>query len=255
MRFKRLITNTLILSALCSFGALAAKAPLLDAKGANRVAIETLLKKYQLTVDTISASPLAGLYEVVTDGGVLYTNQDASYFVHGQLFQTKNNQLFNLTELTLAKRNKVLFDKSVDKKDLIVYPAKNEKHVVNVFTDTTCGYCMKLHSEMKAYNDLGITVRYLPFPRSGEQSENIEQMSAIWCAKDQIKAMDLAKSGKFDESSKECKDVILRNMKIGSLMGVNGTPAILLEDGSLLSGYLPANQLLKVLEKKTIPAK
>ncbi len=255
MRFKRLITNTLIVSALCSSGAFAAKVAPLDAKGANRVAIETVLKKYQLTVDSISASPLTGLYEVVTDGGVLYANKDASYFVHGQLFNTQNNQLLNLTELTLAKRNKVLFDKSVDKKDFIVYPAKNEKHVVNVFTDTTCGYCMKLHSEMNAYNDLGITVRYLPFPRSGERSENIGQMSAIWCAKDQIKAMDLAKSGKFDQSTKECKDVILRNMKIGSLMGVNGTPAILLEDGSLLSGYLPPNQLIQVLEKKNIPAK
>ena len=255
MRFKRLITNTLIVSALFSFGAQAEKAPLSDVKEANRVAIEAVLKNYQLTVDSIAGSPLTGLYEVVTNGGVIYANQDASYFVYGQLFQTKNNQPLNLTEFALAKRNKVLFDKSVKESDLIVYPAKNEKHVVNVFTDTTCGYCVKLHSEMKAYNDLGITVRYLPFPRSGERSENVGQMSAIWCAKDRIKAMDLAKSGKFDESSKKCTDVILKTMKIGSSMGVNGTPAILLDDGSLLSGYLPPNQLLQVLEKKNSESK
>ena len=43
---------------------------------------------------------------------------------------------------------------------MIVYKAAQEKHVITVFTDITCGYRHKLHEEMKDYNALGITVRY-----------------------------------------------------------------------------------------------
>lgn len=267
MKFKRVLMNTLIASALLSFGVQAEKTaalvlPVVPAAtsaptsamvvppGANKAAMESVLKNYQLNIESIALSPLKGMYEVLTDGGVIYANNDASYFVYGQLFETKNNIPVNLTERTLAKRNKAMFDKSILKEDLIVYPAKNEKHVVNVFTDTSCGYCVKLHSEMKDYNALGITVRYIPFPRSGERSANLEQMSAIWCADDKIKAMDLAKAGKFNEKSNKCTDKVLKYMKVGNSMGVSGTPAILLEDGTILSGYMPAKQLISALEAK-----
>ncbi|MDC9435736.1 thioredoxin fold domain-containing protein, partial [Clostridioides difficile] len=56
-------------------------------------------------------------------------------------------------------------------KEMIVYKAPDEKHVITVFTDITCGYCHKLHEEMKDYNALGITVRYLAFPRQGLESQ------------------------------------------------------------------------------------
>lgn len=66
--------------------------------------------------------------------------------------------------------------------EMIVYKAPKEKHVITVFTDITCGYCHKLHSQMKEYNDLGITVRYLAFPRQGlsSQAEKICNQSGVW---------------------------------------------------------------------------
>ncbi len=79
---------------------------------------------------------------------------------------------------------------------MIVYKAPQEKHVITVFTDITCGYCHKLHEQMSDYNALGITVRYLAFPRQGLQSEAEQNMKAIWCAKDRNKALDDAMSGK-----------------------------------------------------------
>ncbi|TKF30003.1 thioredoxin fold domain-containing protein [Enterovibrio norvegicus] len=243
MKFKRLLAGVMFTSALLSMGAQAAEE-------ANQEAINGVMGKYRLNVESIEASPVDGIYEVVTNGGIFYANKDASYFFYGQLFHNTENDSINLTDITTAKRNKAVFDAANVEKELIVYPAKDEKYVVNVFTDTTCGYCMKLHSEMKQYNDAGITVRYLAFPRSGERSPNIPQMSAIWCADDKVKAMDLAKGRNFDEESNQCTDVIRSHMALGSTVGVTGTPAILLQDGSLLSGYLPAPQLLQVLEQK-----
>ncbi|PKF51958.1 bifunctional protein-disulfide isomerase/oxidoreductase DsbC [Enterovibrio nigricans] len=243
MKFKRLLSSVVMASAMLSVGAYAAD-------GADRGAISEVLTKYRLSVESVEKSPLEGMYEVVTNGGVVYSNKDGSYFIYGQLFHTTDTDSINMTELTQAKRNKKLFESSGVEKELIVYPAKNEKYVVNVFTDTTCGYCMKLHREMKQYNDLGITVRYLAFPRSGERSPNIGEMSAIWCADDKAKAMDLAKAREFNVETDTCTDVVRRHMALGSAMGVTGTPAIMLEDGTMLGGYVPADRLLETLQAK-----
>lgn len=243
MNFKQLMARMLMASAMLSFSAQASE-------DADKASIAGVLAKYRLNIETIEKAPIDGLYEVVTNGGVVYSNKDGSYFIYGQLFHTTPTESINLTEIAQAKRNKKLFDEAGVEKELIVYPAKDEKYVVNVFTDTTCGYCMKLHSEMKDYNDLGITVRYLAFPRSGERSPNIGQMSAIWCADDKADAMNKAKTGAFSQEDNACKDIIRRHMALGNAMGVNGTPAILLQDGTLLPGYMPAPQLLQILMQK-----
>ncbi|MEZ8143704.1 bifunctional protein-disulfide isomerase/oxidoreductase DsbC [Enterovibrio norvegicus FF-33] len=243
MNFKQLLAGVMLSSALFSFGAQAVE-------GADKAAISDVLAQYRLNIESIEASPVEGLFEVITNGGVVYANKDGSYFIYGQLFHTNEKESINLTEIAQAKRNKKLFDAAGVEKELIVYPAKNEKHIVNVYTDTTCGYCMKLHREMQDYNDLGITVRYLAFPRSGERSPNMEQMSAIWCADDRAVAMNAAKAGDFNKETDACNDLVRRHMALGTSMGVSGTPAIMLQDGTMLSGYLPAPKLLEVLQQK-----
>lgn len=84
---------------------------------------------------------------------------------------------------------------------MIVYKAPQEKHVITVFTDITCGYCHKLHEQMADYNALGITVRYLAFPRQGLDSDAEKEMKAIWCAKDKNKAFDDVMAGKKRRTS------------------------------------------------------
>ena len=150
-------------------------------------AITKQLSTIGLTPSSITASPMAGINEVVTERGVIYTSDDGQYFLAGHLYQNTGAEPVNLTEQKMAQLNKAKLA-GMDK-DMIVYPAKNEKYVVTVFTDTSCGYCRKLHNEMQGYNDAGITVRYLAFPRGGERSSNFNQMSAIWGAKDRVKAM------------------------------------------------------------------
>ena len=64
---------------------------------------------------------------------------------------------------------------------MITYKAENEKYVVNVFTDITCGYCRKMHAEMADYNARGITFRYLAYPRSGIIGKNIALEDKMDC--------------------------------------------------------------------------
>lgn len=246
MMNKRIINTAAILSLFFSLSALAE----VDKKILR--AISHQFEEYEIYVDEVRATPVPNIYEVQTSSGILYSNQDGSYFFFGaQLLHSDNKKITNLTEISLAKRNFALFKKANIEKELIVYPAKNEKYVVNVFTDTTCGYCVKLHNDMKKYNDLGITIRYIAFPRGGERAKNFPQMSAIWCAKDKNQALDLAKEQKYTQTSKNCSDLVRSHMNLGQKMGITGTPAIMLADGSMINGYIPPKDLLNRLREKS----
>ncbi|MGB2078428.1 MAG: bifunctional protein-disulfide isomerase/oxidoreductase DsbC [Vibrio sp.] len=201
-----------------------------------------------LTISQVKPSEMQGVYEVTTDQGLFFANEDGSYFIQGKLYSVGANGEF---ADVLTQR----YAKQVDKfaSQMIVYPAKDEKYVINVFTDTTCGYCVKLHNQMDEYNDLGITVRYLAYPRQGPMSKVSMDMAKVWCADDRAKALDAAKRGAsfdYDESKlAQCQKTIYDEYQYGRQLGINGTPAILIPNGQLVPGYVPPQELLKALQE------
>jgi thiol:disulfide interchange protein DsbC len=199
-----------------------------------------------VNISLFQASPIDGLYQVLTDRGVIYVTNDGSKIFHGTLYDLDNG-MKNLTESALAGP-RISMLKPFDN-DMLVYKAKNEKHVVTVFTDVDCGYCRKLHSQMQGYNDLGITIRYLAFPRAGFPSANADEMQAVWCAKDPLQAMTDAKSGENVKAA-SCTTDIEKQYRLGMTFGINGTPALILKDGTLIPGYQEPKDLLRTLEAK-----
>ncbi|WOT05736.1 bifunctional protein-disulfide isomerase/oxidoreductase DsbC [Shewanella youngdeokensis] len=196
-----------------------------------------------LSVMSLKESPVPGLYEALTNRGLLYVTKDGKSLIHGKMYDLDNG-MNNLTEAAMVGPRVELI-KALEK-NMLVYKAKNEKHVVTVFTDVSCGYCRKMHQEMDQYNDLGITIRYLAFPRAGIPSDNAAEMEAVWCAADPLKAMSEAKAGGRVKSA-TCDANIEKQYNVGQVIGVNGTPAIVLADGRLVPGYQPAEQLLATL--------
>ncbi|MNG22971.1 Thiol:disulfide interchange protein DsbC precursor [compost metagenome] len=119
-----------------------------------------------------------------------------------------------------------------------------------MFTDTDCGYCQKLHSEVPELNRLGVEVRYVAFPRQGLQSPAYKELVSVWCAKDRQGAMNLAKT-RQEVPAAECDNPVAKQYALGQMIGVSGTPAIVLANGKLIPGYQPAPQLAKLaLEAK-----
>ncbi len=70
---------------------------------------------------------------------------------------------------------------ALEKEMIVCTNNAEEKHVITVFTDITCGYCHKLHEQMADYNALGITVRYLAFPRQAGQRCRERNESYLVC--------------------------------------------------------------------------
>ncbi|WP_282109812.1 bifunctional protein-disulfide isomerase/oxidoreductase DsbC [Shewanella algicola] len=224
-------------------------APIVSAATATDVSNESALKQkltetLGVNVAQVQPSPVDSLYQVFTDRGVLYVTQDGSKLFHGNLYDLDQG-MKNLTELALAAPRLEMLKPF--EQDMLVYKAKDEKHVVTIFTDVDCGFCRKLHNQMQGYNDLGITIRYLAYPRAGIPSANADEMQAVWCAKDPLKAMTEAKTG-GNVKSASCDIDIAKQFQLGQAFGVNGTPAIVLENGVMVPGYQPPADLLRTIE-------
>lgn len=197
-----------------------------------------------LEVSAIADAPVPGLLQLVTDRGLFYTSDDGKYFLQARVFNLDEN-MRNETENALTD---IRLDGIKQFEDSVIeFKAKNERYVVNVFTDITCGYCRKLHNEISDYNKQGITVRYLAFPRGGLNAQSYRDMVSVWCSKDKQEALTLAKAGeKIDAQS--CANKVEQQYAFGQRIGVSGTPNIVLPDGTLVGGYQPAQMLLQSLK-------
>jgi thiol:disulfide interchange protein DsbC len=217
-------------------------------------AIRDLLTATQpkLAVGDIAASPIDGLYEVtIQNGDTIYVSRDAKYLIPGDLYESKDEGIVNLGD---ARRNELRREKiaAVDEKDMIVFEAEGErKAVLTVFTDVDCPYCRKLHGDVEELNHRGIAVRYLAFPRTGLNTETHRKMISTWCAENPQATMTNAKRGaEIPEADCARADDIAIQYRLGREVGVTGTPSLVLEDGSMLPGYVPVDTLADALLSK-----
>lgn len=213
--------------------------------------ISKTLAEVGLNVQEVKASPMPGVAQVLTDQGLFFMSEDGRYLIAGnvldlQQWQTVRGQRVptNLKDQLMAP---IIQQKLAEQKDQVIeYKAPKEKYVVHVFTDPSCGYCRKLHQEMKDYHNAGITVRYLAYPRAGVGSETGLQMQHVWCAKNKNAAMDNAKADKAVAKAM-CQNPVASQYALGQFFGINGTPAMILPDGNIIPGYMPAAALLQQL--------
>ncbi|SDX24519.1 DsbC family protein [Marinobacter mobilis] len=192
---------------------------------------------------TVRPTAASGLYEVVTAKGErVYTTEGGDFLLTGDMLQLTSGGLVNVTEAARsAERVSLLDEFGAD--GVISFPANGEqKAVISVFTDIDCPYCRKLHNEVPRLNELGITVHYYGFPRSGPGTPSFVKYESVWCADDSMAAMDAAKGGRAVETL-SCENPVEAQYRLGHEVGVTGTPAIILEDGKMVRGYMPADQL------------
>jgi thiol:disulfide interchange protein DsbC len=194
----------------------------------------------------ISDSPIAGYKQVALDANVIYVSEDGQYLIQGKLFDLKTRM--DLTEEAVSKQRKDIIGEA-DKTQMISFAPEDPQHEIFVFTDIDCGYCRRLHGQVEDYNRLGIAVHYLFLPRSGLASPSFEKAANVWCADNQQLAFTAAKLGEQPKSN-ACVHPIGEQLALGQKMGVTRTPTIVLDDGSVVLGYMPPQSLLEHLEQR-----
>lgn len=199
----------------------------------------------RLAIDHVAPSPLPGFVEIVTGGQVVYVSNDGKYMMQGSLYDLAAKK--DVGESVLAGVRRDLL-KRVPESDRIVFAAPNPKHTVVVFTDVECGFCRKFHSQIADYNKAGITVEYLAFPRAGIGSPDYDTMVSVWCSADRKKALTDAKNDR-PIAKRNCSNPVADEYRLGQRAGLEGTPMILSEDGSVLGGYVSPDELQAALDE------
>jgi len=202
----------------------------------------------ELQPDHVSPSPIEGWYTVRKGAIVGYISADGRYLLQGDLIDLDEN--INLSDATRNDaRLEVLAD--IEEDDAIVFSPASPKYTVNVFTDVDCTYCRRLHSQIEEYMALGIEIRYFLYPRNGPASKAWNTSEEVWCSRDRKHALTLAKLDRSFPTSTDCDaSMVSEHYVMGQHVGLSGTPAILFEDGELVPGYMPPQQLKARLESK-----
>ena len=213
---------------------------------ANNADITKTLNK--LGYDTkdlkISNSPIQGFKKVQTPDGLFYVTNNGKYLTKGPMYNFSGNEPENIANSDNAKLIKSIA------KDAIVYQAKNEKYIISVFTDYTCHYCKLLHENINQYLDAGISVHYFAFPRAGANSDVGKNMQSIWSMVDRKSAFENAYKGNAISPANSMVPYVNQQFKVGKQLGISGTPAIVLSNGELIPGYVPADKLIEILKQK-----
>ncbi len=239
---KRVAVICLILSSLAFFNISVAES---GTQEAIKKSLSRVLPNVEL--DAVNPSPMEGVSEVIIGPRVLYVTNDGKYLLQGSLIDLKTRE-----DVSATRRNGLRLEavNNVGEENMIIFPAKDPRHTITVFTDIDCGYCRKLHNEIGRFNDKGITVRYLMYPRSGPNTPSYDKAVAVWCEKDRQDALTRSKAGEILPKG-SCKNPVTEHFELGQLLEVRGTPALILDDGTLVPGYVPAGKLAKMLDAES----
>ncbi len=200
-----------------------------------------------LPINFIEESSMPNFYVAnVANNQILYVSKDFKFVLAGEVIALNDGEISSLNDIYENKFIKNIIS-SIKPNESIDFVSSNERFKLKIFTDVSCSYCRLLHSEIDQYLSNGITINYLAFPRDGLDSQVYKDMVSVWCSLDPKDSLNKLKKGENIES-KNCKNPVEEHFRKGSLIGITGTPTIILEDGTKFSGYIPANELIKILE-------
>ena len=194
-------------------------------------------------IDEVTKTPIPGVYELRVGSEIFYSDETGNHLIDGQLIDTRSRN--NLTEARLNKINAIDFA-SLPIKDALVWKSGSGARRMVVFADPNCGYCKRFERDLQRVKDVTVYTFLLPIlgGDSPEKSRN------IWCAKDNTRAwLNWMLEGTVPPRTMgECdSSAIERNTLLARKHRVNGTPAVVFEDGKRIPGAMSTEQIEKQL--------
>ena len=199
----------------------------------------------------IDESPIPGWYQIQKGSIIAYISEDGRYLLQGDLIDLEAQ--LNLSSMARDQGRRDMMARLSDD-EVITFAPQEVRHTVTVFTDIGCTYCRRLHNQIEEYMAHGIAVRYVLYPRNGRASRDWNTSEDVWCATDRNQALTAAKLDRPFPTESCDTTMIEEHYALGQDVGLSGTPAIVLEDGSLIGGYMPPEQLALRLEQQTASA-
>jgi thiol:disulfide interchange protein DsbC len=214
---------------------------------------EALLKGFNKNIKVLSVSRSRAKYlwevsyEAEGKKGIAYIDLPKKHLVSGSVLDLQSRK--NLTQEKLSELNKVNASQ-IPLKDALVIGDRNAKQRVIIFTDPECPFCGKLHDEIKKVvkerKDIVFYIKMFPLKM---HPNAYEKAKAIVCEKS-LKLLDDAFAKKPLPSAKCQTSVIDDNIKLAERLGITGTPALIMPDGRVVSGFHEADSIKNLIDKK-----
>jgi thiol:disulfide interchange protein DsbC len=209
-------------------------------------------KKYpQATIESISKTPYLGLYEMLVDGEVFYTDSDFTYLIVGSIIDTKTRT--NLTEarqreIEDKKLKAIAFPFDQLPLELAIKRVKGDgSRKVAIFSDPDCPFCRKLEKEIEKVTDVTMYIFLFPIEQLHPKAPEVSR--AIWCAPDRLKAWDEYMLKGAAPKSAKCDNPVDKIVTFGQSKKINGTPTIFFADGKRVPGAIPLERFEEFLKK------
>lgn len=205
-----------------------------------------LAKKYpEVKADRITKAGYGELYEVFTNGELIYTDEKVTFLFLGSLVDAATRS--NISDARLQKLTAISFNELPFDQAIKLVRGKGTRKMA-IFEDPNCGYCKKFEQDINAMED--ITAYIFAYPILSQDS--IEKSKQIWCSPDRLKAwQDLMLRQKPPAAKATCENPIDKVVALGQKLRITGTPTTFFEDGERISGALPRDRI----EAKLVAAK
>jgi len=191
------------------------------------------------TVRGVTKTGYFGLYEVMFDDRIVYTDAKAKYLMVGSVYDIESK--LNLTEDRQRKLNRV--DVASLPLEMAIKKVKGTgARTMYVFSDADCPFCAKLEQELKSVDN--VTIYTFLYPIDSLHPDAARKSRIIWCADDRLQAWDnYYATGALPNNPGDCDNPVGKLAELGARYRVNATPTIVFADGSVVPGALPATRL------------
>jgi thiol:disulfide interchange protein DsbC len=198
-------------------------------------------------IKTISPSPIPGIFEVVINNTVVYTDASAKYLIQGSIVDLKSGT--NLTELKEDELNKIKFT-DLPMKDALRTVRGDGTRVIAVFADPNCGYCKTLEKNLLTMDNITVFTYLIPIL----SADSTVKSKAIWCSAEPSKTWInwMVQQIPPVATKSDCANPLDRNLALAKKIGVTGTPAIFYSDGTRIPGAVSKETIEKKFAELTV---
>lgn len=194
-------------------------------------------------IKAIQPSPIEGLVEIEAGQNILYADPTGRYLVVGNIYD-----MHTATDLTAERKLATpIIEWSQLPLNAAVKYSNSGSQKLAVFFDPDCGWCRKLHDQLKTLD--GVEVFAIMYPVEGLHPSARSKAASILCASDPLNALDLALSSQsLPESTdanclRNADQAINQVIEFAQAHKIHGTPTLISADGRVRPGFMRAQQL------------
>ena len=198
----------------------------------------------ELKIDQVNQTPVSGIYEVISGRRVFYVDSTGRYAFLGNLVDLDTKD--SLTEKTVRAVTVVDWSKLPIQIALRRTNGPGNRKIA-VFTDPECPFCKKLEQDViPKLKD--VTIYYFLYPLKIQDNGVIDSQKILCSENPELTFLTWMTMGKRLPIQIKCKNALkLAKMQyVGTtVVGVEATPTIVLPNGQIVAGLVPADYLNK----------